>query len=270
MKNWILFIGIFFLLAQHGIGQSEWEVLTSISEIEEAEIYDNRLYAANAGGLLVVDLETRQERLFNSQEGLIGATFEIERTDDNILWVLSDERRTLSKFDGSTFEEIDLSAIEDLGTIRNIIAIKNRLWFIAHKYIPGENQRHLYSLENGQLINQSTNIPQNISRITKDINDNLWIAATDYIYKYDQVLSFTRMIEGLTELQTVSDIHVDSEDNIWLTIADEFRFGGEHILGHVDNSWSSYMAEVYLIDQLYEDENGAIKFRDVRRYYLCR
>ena len=112
------------------------------------------------------------------------------------------------------------------------------------------------------MINQSTNIPQNISRITKDINDNLWIAATDYIYKYDQVLSFTRMIEGLTELQTVSDIHVDSEDNIWLTIADEFRFGGEHILGHVDNSWSSYMAEVYLIDQLYEDENGAIKFTD--------
>jgi len=77
-----------FLLSLHinGLAQSEWNNYSAIDDISEIEVFADQAFVANEGGLLIIDLITKEEKLLvPSNSDFVGHSDEIEFLSNVVL-----------------------------------------------------------------------------------------------------------------------------------------------------------------------------------------
>ena len=77
------------MISSQVLGQSEWMTFQRPSRSYQLETYENKVYITNAGGLLIVDLDTGEEEfLTTTNSGLQGSGLhQINILDDGTFWL---------------------------------------------------------------------------------------------------------------------------------------------------------------------------------------
>jgi len=242
------------------MGQSEWEIFNPIREVNDIAFHDNKAYVATSNGLLIIDLLTYEEIIYNSDNsGLSVDLF----TDVKILpnghyWLVND-RVPITYYDGNGYSRVegDLSSI-NWDFIRSLTIGDDRLWFV------GDLSR-IYSA-NGKYITKHDNLPGANYGIAFDNNDHLWIAGYDVISK---------VVNGLVaeefdypELEPNGKFHsyFYANGRIWLESSEQFPLGGfdyetrYHLHYLENNSWKKMEIPFLLEGEIFTENESQFSY----------
>jgi len=164
-------------------GQSEWEIHTAISAISDLEFHDNVAYVANSGGLLTIDLATKEETLYNKGNSNfrgIGCA-EIEIQNDGAVWFVSRERGQLHSYMDGDFKV----HMPDTNRISALEIVDSTVWFLAEGIQNGIwGAPQLFSYRDGIAINHTSSF--NTFHALAQSQENVWVLSGFYHLKeYD-------------------------------------------------------------------------------------
>ena len=254
MKERLLLIVIIVLSCLSVKAQSSWQLFSPVSKVNELEFFDNKAYVATEGGLLVIDLFTFEETLYNADNsGIVDNNVRaIEFLSDGTYWLHT--AGGLSKFDGQTYTNI----VEN-GPWVNVFDFTvndDRLWFSK-----GNN---LSSIIDSTILTH-TNLPYPSFGISID-NENMWVGSNKISKiiddKVTEEIEFPMTPEGcLVWYFTQDDQHyVVSYRDVWshgVLEARIFRFQRYN-----QGSWNVVKTAESSVDRLWKNNIGSISYTD--------
>ncbi len=264
MNKFLLTLVCLLYLYSNLSAQSSWEQYVAVGRTYETEIYGSKLYSANTGGLLVIDLDSKEETLFNPGNSRILelGVDEIEIESNGNLWVVGHEEQRLFYFDGSDFTLQN----DSLRGVGKMVLANDVLWFavsrINNEY---QNPMKIFSLDNGVLIDHSVDFPNGIVLSSVDQDNNLWFTQENIIFRYDGVdLSDTIALPDSLWQSEKSAHFIDSQNRHWLS-TQEYVYNvnlgiftlESNLHLYENNSWTSISVDIH-VEKFYEFQAGEI------------
>ena len=265
----LIAICIFYISTS--IGQSHWEVFSNISFTTEVLVDDGTAYVRSAGGLLVIDMVTGEEKHLNTTNSEFKGTgsAEFARLENGDIYI-SNGADGLVRFDGTNYtHHYILDTGDTLRTARDLVSHNNTLWFKSvHANNHFQPYRGLISYSEGEFVNHEDNILGQIFGYDYDSAGDFWVVVEDQVGKYDGTNFLPQYQVPGERLASVRAYFIDSRDR-HILFAGYFGTNQNAVVVIDGSDTQVYNLEEW-VDKIFEPEPGKIVMSMNEKYAILQ